>query len=115
MTKKSKKNRDGVVFSTDPDFQYSYNENEQLNTLPPQQQNLKVVLDKKSRAGKQVTLVSGFIGSTEDLASLGKELKMKCGVGGSVKEGTIMIQGDFADRILKVLIEKGYKAKRSGG
>jgi translation initiation factor 1 len=115
MSKNNKKNREGIVYSTDPDFEFSYKGDKDQNTLPPQQQNLKVMLDKKMRAGKKVTLVTGFVGSEDDLESLGKELKSKCGVGGTVKDGEIIIQGDFADRLVKILIEKGYKAKRAGG
>ncbi|MBX9851608.1 MAG: translation initiation factor [Cytophagaceae bacterium] len=115
MSKNNKKNRDGIVYSTDPGFEYTYNDPKESSTLPPQQQSLKVLLDKKLRAGKQVTLVTGFTGTTEDLEKLGKELKSKCGVGGSVKDGEIIIQGDFTERVLKILIEKGYKAKKSGG
>jgi translation initiation factor 1 len=115
MSKNKRKDRDGVVYSTDPSFQYNYNDGNEASTLPPQQQNLKVMLDKKLRAGKQVTLVTGFIGTVSDIEVLGKELKTKCGVGGSVKDGEIIIQGDFRDRILQILTQKGYKAKKSGG
>jgi translation initiation factor 1 len=111
MKKKDRKDREGVVYSTNPDFQYSYNEKEENKTLPPRQQNLRVMLDKKMRAGKQVTLITGFIGTSEDLESLGKELKAKCGTGGNVKDGEIIIQGDFVDRVIKLLVEKGYKAR----
>jgi len=110
------KSRLNIVYSTNPDFLYTTNDNsEEQQTLPAKQQNLIVCLDKKQRHGKKVTLVKGFIGAEEDLKNLGKELKIKCGVGGSVKDGEIIIQGDFRDKILELLIKTGYKAKRAGG
>lgn len=109
------KKRDGVVFSTDDNFEFDYDAQEATETLPPAQQNLKVMLDKKARAGKQVTLVAGFAGTEEDLKDLGKMLKTKCGVGGSAKDGEILIQGDHREKVLQVLLSAGYKAKKSGG
>lgn len=115
MAKKNDwKNREGVVYSTSSDFNYSYRQDEEAATLPPQQQQLKVLLDKSGRAGKQVTLVTGFIGTANDLETLGKTLKNKCGTGGSVKDGEIIIQGDFRDRVVQLLAKDGYKAKRVG-
>lgn len=108
----SKEKPIGVVYSTNPDFKYEYTEKEEPETLPNNQQNLRILLDKKQRAGKKVTLVTGFIGKVSDLEKLGKELKTKCGVGGTVKDGTILIQGEFRDRILGILINQGYKAKK---
>ena len=94
MSKKNS-NRIGVVYSTNPDFQYEEIEEFEQETLPNNQQKLYVQLDKKQRAGKQVTLITGFVGTSEDLEILGKELKNKCGVGGSVKNGEILLQGDL--------------------
>jgi len=115
MSKKNDwKKRDGVVYSTSSDFEFSYQQNDEAQTLPPQQQNLKVQLDKSMRAGKQVTLVTGFVGTGDDLETLGKLLKSKCGVGGSVKDGEVIIQGDHRDKIVQILQKEGYKAKRVG-
>lgn len=115
MSKKNDwKKREGVVYSTSSDFDFSYQQRDEQNTLPSKQQNLKVLLDKSMRAGKQVTLVTGFVGTTSDLEVLGKMLKTKCGVGGSVKDGEVLIQGDVRDKVVQVLQKEGYKAKRVG-
>jgi translation initiation factor 1 len=109
------KKRDGVVYSTSQDFSFNYQQEDEAATLPPQQQNLKVFLDKSGRAGKQVTAVTGFVGAAQDLETLSKLLKTKCGVGGSVKEGEVLIQGDVRDKVLQILAKEGYKAKKAGG
>lgn len=106
------KQRLGVVYSTDPDFKYSSGEESETETLPPSRQRLIVSIDRRNRGGKQVTLVTGFTGTSEDLAALGRTLKIKCGVGGSAKDGEITIQGDFRDRVTAILKELGYNAKR---
>ncbi len=113
--KKKWKNLDGIVFSTNQDFDYQYNDEEQDETLPAGQQDLRVMLDKKQRGGKKVTLITGFVGQEEDLKDLGKLLKSKCGVGGSAKNGEILIQGDFRDKVVDLLKADGYKVKKSGG
>lgn len=106
------KSRLGVVYSTNPDFQYQSETAEEPQTLEPAKQKLIVGIDRKARAGKQVTLVSGFVGRDEDLKELGKMLKVRCGVGGTAKDGEIVIQGDFRDRVVELLRAAGYNAKR---
>ena len=112
MAENDWKKRLGVVFSTNPDFAYEEESVEEAATLEPSKQNLIVSIDRKGRGGKQVTLVTGFIGTSDDLAELGRTLKVKCGVGGSAKDGEIAIQGDFRDRVVTLLKDMGYKAKR---
>lgn len=106
------KSRLGVVFSTNPDFKYETAASPEAETLPPGSQHLTVTIDRRNRGGKQVTLVSGFVGSEEDLKELGRALKVRIGVGGSAKDGEITIQGDFRERVTSILNEMGYKAKR---
>ena len=103
---KIKSNPDGIVYSTNPDFVFE--EEIPISTLEPAKQQLKIQLDRKQRGGKQVTLVTGFEGSPFDLATLGKTLKTACSVGGSVKDNTIILQGDFRDKVLELLLKKGY-------
>ncbi len=114
MTKKNKSDKRGFVYSTDPNFSFE----EEINnteTLVPSQQQLKIRLDTKHRAGKAVTLVEGFIGKNEDLEDLGKKLKSFCGTGGSAKDGEIIVQGDQRDKVLQWLIKNGFKnVKKSG-
>lgn len=114
MSNNDWKERLGIVFSTNPDFDYDKGKQEEQETLPANQQDLRVLLDRKKRKGKTVTLVTGFVGSENDLKVLGKALKSKCGVGGTVKDGEIIIQGDFCKRIIELLKADGYKVKRSG-
>jgi translation initiation factor 1 len=109
------KERLGVVYSTSADFKYDTGQVEEPATLPANQQKLIVQLDKKNRKGKAVTLITGFTGTTEDLDKLAKMLKTRCGVGGSSKDGEILIQGDFREKVVQLLEADGYKVKRSGG
>ena len=106
------KSRLGVVYSTNPDFKYDTGAEVETETLPPARQRLIVRLDRRQRAGKQVTLVEGFVGGSDDLAALAKTLKTKCGVGGTAKEGEITIQGDLRDKVTALLQSMGYNAKR---
>ena len=111
----AKKKKINVVYSTNPDFAYSTDNNNEEETLSASQQNLKVWLDKKQRGGKVVSLIQGFIGTKDDLKSLASDLKNLCGVGGSAKDGEIIIQGDHRDKIVTHLQKKGYGAKKAGG
>ncbi len=110
------KNIFGVVFSTDPNFKYTQEEEEKIDDLEAGKQPLKIWIDRKQRRGKEVTLITGFIGSDDSLKELGKALKNKCGVGGTVKDGEIILQGNHRDKVLDYLLDKGYsKAKKAGG
>ena len=110
---KNKKNRKGVMYSTNPDFEFEY-ENEKMDILANNQQKLKVCIDKH-RAGKIAVIIKGFVGTADDLKALGKILKAKCGVGGSAKNGEIIIQGDLRDKVMGILAKEGYNYKRVGG
>jgi translation initiation factor 1 len=110
-----KKKLVNVVYSTNPNFSYSFDEEKEADTLPASKQHLKILLDKKQRAGKSVTLIQGFVGTNDDLNSLAKILKNKCGVGGTAKDGEILIQGDFREKIIDILNKEGYNTKRVGG
>lgn len=115
MSKKNKK-WVNVVYSTNPDYQYEQEQEEQSETLDKNQQKLYVSIDRKQRAGKEVTLIEGFVGVEDDLKELGKLIKTKCGVGGTVKENEILIQGNFKDKIFDLLIKEGYtQTKKKGG
>ena len=102
------KERLNVVYSTNPDYKYESIEEEEAETPPKNQQKLRVFMEKKGRGGKTVSLIKGFVGTEDDLKELGKLLKTKCGVGGSVKDGEIIIQGDFKQRIIDLLKAEGY-------
>lgn len=115
MSNNDWKSRLNVVYSTNPDFAYTQADTRSQGSCSPADQDLRVWLDRKQRAGKQVTLVKGFRGSDDALRELASLLKSKCGVGGSAKEGEIIIQGDFRDRVLDILTKAGYKAKKAGG
>lgn len=106
------KDRLNVVYSTNPDYKYESDETEDSETLPKEKQPLRILLDKRNRKGKAVTLITEFVGSTDDLEALGKMLKTKCGTGGSVKDGEIIIQGDFRNKILEILQKEGYAKVR---
>ena len=108
------KERKDIVYSTNPDFKYNVNDNNQeQETLPPSKQKLKVYMDSKARSkGKQATVINGFVGTEEDLKELAKLLKTKCAVGGSIKDQEIIIQGDFRDKVVQILSSQGYKATK---
>lgn len=115
MAKQKKQQYEGIVYSTDSSFSYDENLEAETETIPNKQQKLKVLLDRKSRKGKVVTLVEGFIGKDDDLQKLAKLLKQKCGVGGSAKDGEILIQGDFKLKVFEILTSEGYGVKQVGG
>ncbi len=109
------KNRKNIVYSTNPDFHYEDEDEEQQEILPANEQLLYISIDRKKRKGKEVTLVEGFIGTDEDLKDLGKQLKSSCGVGGTAKDGEILIQGNHREKVIDVLSKLGYKTKKKGG
>lgn len=115
MKKNDWKDRLNVVYSTNPDFHYDTEEEEEIATLDKAKQKLRVMLDRKNRGGKVVTLITGFIGTDDDLKELGRLLKSKCGVGGSAKEGEIIIQGDFKAKIIEFLVKEGYSQTKGVG
>ena len=114
MSKKQQKFQN-VVYSTNPNFNYEMEQSDDIQTLPPQQHRLYVSIDRKQRAGKEVTLIEGFVGADDDLKELGKILKSKCGVGGSVKDNEILIQGNFKQKIFELLLKEGYSQTKQKG
>ncbi|MBB4036189.1 translation initiation factor 1 [Dysgonomonas hofstadii] len=106
------KDRLNVVYSTNPDFKYDTDDEQEEETILKEKQALRISLDKRNRKGKAVTLITGFVGTTEDMEALGKMLKVKCGVGGSAKDGEIIVQGDFRSKILELLQKEGYAKAR---
>ena len=115
MGKKNKNRRTGIVFSTNPDHEYEYDNNQEEETMAKSDQKLRVMIDRKKRKGKEVTLVTGFIGQEDDLKALGKLLKSKCGVGGSVKDGEILVQGNNKQKVIDLLIKDGYSQTKGVG
>jgi translation initiation factor 1 len=115
MSKKNKGRDKFVVYSTNPDYDYSQHDGPEEETLPPSEQLLYVSIDRKQRKGKSVTLVEGFVGTDEDLKELGKMLKSKCGAGGSANDGEILVQGEFKDKVADLLSAEGYRVKKKGG
>ena len=115
MKKNDWKDRLNIVYSTNPDFKYDTENEEESPTLEKTQQVLRVRLDRKNRSGKVVTLVTGFIGTDNDLKALGKLLKSKCGVGGTAKDGEIVIQGDFKEKLIELLHKEGYTRTKGAG
>jgi len=111
---KKKKGKINVVYSTNPDYDFDA-ESEEMETLNSSEQLLYVSIDRKQRKGKAVTLIEGFIGTDDDLKDLAKMLKSKCGVGGSAKDGEIIIQGEVRDKVMVLLEKENYKTKRKGG
>jgi len=105
----------GIMYSTDSSFVFPVEDTAIPENLPNNQQHLKILLDRKNRGGKAVTLITGFVGELDDLEQLAKMLKTKCGVGGAAKDGNILIQGDFRDKVVELLQKEGYKVKKSGG
>lgn len=112
IMKNNWKKREGIVYSTNQEFKYELNSPEEIETLEPEKQNLKILLDKKHRNGKTVTIISGFIGTEDDLDSMAKKVKTKCGTGGSVKDGEIIVQGEFVNKIYDYLISLNYRVKK---
>ncbi len=113
---KKKNQRVDVVYSTNPDFQYDYEQDDEQQTLAPGEQRLYVSIDRKQRGGKEVTLVEGFIGTEDDLKELARTLKSKCGVGGAAKDGQIIIQGSLKEKVFEILQKEGYRqVKKKGG
>ena len=108
MKKNNRKERLGVIYSTNPDYSYQYQGETEEPTLPKEKQTIRISLDKRNRGGKTVTLITGFRGTNEDLTALGKLLKVKCGVGGTAKDGEIIVQGDFRQKIMDILMKEGY-------
>jgi translation initiation factor 1 len=114
MSKKNKPDSKGFVYSTDPNFKFE-EEQQSAQTLSPEQQKLRIWLNTRLRAGKAVTLITGFVGTDDDLQELGKKLKNSCGTGGSAKDGEILVQGDQREKVMQWLLKNGYKNSKKAG